>query len=89
MGGIQEYLTGKQPVSRGHATFGLTQLGKSKASQYSGATPEATVLCALDTIGMGTIQEIAGECRYPPQRVNLILKSLEKRGWVRTLGRDG
>lgn len=68
--------------------FGLTALGKKKAEDFSESTPKNKVLAFINENGTSTLPDIAQGIGSSTQKTKLILKSLQKDGYVRVAGQE-
>ena len=72
----------KKTVVGTHNTYGLTQLGKTKAEEFALDGPKWEVLAMLDENGPSTIQEISDETHLSTDKVRRILRDHIKSGYV-------
>lgn len=63
----------------------LTELGKQKALEIKGRGPRYDTLTALYENGRMTLEDLEGELELAPDKVSLVVRSLEKKGYVRRL----
>ena len=63
----------------------LTELGKQKALEIKGRGPRYEALTALYENGRMTLEDLEGELELDPDKVALVIRSLEKKGYVRGL----
>lgn len=71
-----------------HSTYGLTQLGKTKAEEFSLHGPKWEVLAALNENGPSSVSELSDEVKASPEKTKAILRSLVKSGYVRRVSQE-
>lgn len=67
----------------GHAQYALTPLGKQKAEQFSTENPQAVILDIINDKSPCDTEEIAEEAKTTPTKVNIIVKTLMAKGYIR------
>lgn len=63
----------------------LTELGKQKALEIKGKGPRYDTLTTLYENGRMTLEDLEGELELDADKVALVVRSLEKKGYVRSL----
>jgi len=71
-----------------HHTYGLTQLGKTKAEEFSLSGPKWEVLACLSENGPSSITEISTEINTSPDKVKAMLRGLLKNGYIRQVAAE-
>jgi len=71
-----------------HHTYGLTQLGKTKAEEFSLSGPKWEVLACLSENGPSSITEISTEINTSPDKVKAMLRGLLKNGYIRQVSAE-
>lgn len=89
MGVLADFIKNKQQRGSGRSTYGLTNLGKTKAEQYSSSTPRSLVMASLNENGVSTANEIAEDLHVPPTKIERILRDLQRDGYVRKVNQEG
>lgn len=67
-----------------HATFSLTELGKSKAEDYTGDA-RTRVLMALEQDGASTAEEISRTSKIRKGKVERMIPSLIRGGYIQPI----
>jgi len=75
----------KKPQVGLHHTYGLTQLGKTKAEEFSLTGPKWEVLACLNENGPSSVAEISEEVNTTTEKVKAMLKGLIRSGYIRQI----
>lgn len=75
-------------IIREDLVIGLTNLGKTKAEQFSLQGPKWEVLAMLNEAGPSSISEISDELKMSDKKVKKIVKSLIASGYVKRVSGD-
>lgn len=84
---LTQFFKRKEPVGV-HHTYGLTQLGKTKAEEFAMSGPKWEVAAMLNENGPSSVSEIAEEAKTSTGKVKAILRTLIKSGYARRVNAE-